>query len=150
MRGKLGSLGNNGGIDVAETIPLGIRQPHDVAEQFEAIGPLVAGIGVGKMPSDVPLPNGAKDGVGDCMEQHICIRWPKAFSRDVELRSVSSFHQAMYVVAVGDAHAFSRIRLVDLPSESSSCRGAADGLLEAVHKECLSKYEILRGGLDVR
>jgi hypothetical protein len=111
MRGQLRPLGNDGRIDIADDETFCAGQPHHVAEQLQAVGPLVCSIGIGEMLPDVTLANGPQNGVGNGVQQHVGIGMAEKarFMRDINPADDASAarHQPMDVIAVSDAHCVS-------------------------------------------
>ena len=102
------ALGDDGRVYIAESVPLGIGQRHDVGQELETVGPFVAWVGVGEMFPDVSFRNGPENGVGDGVQQNVGVGvTEKALVvRDVHPSQdqPASFHQAVHVITMSYTH----------------------------------------------
>ena len=106
IRGKLRPLGNDGRIDISDTVTSLIAKCGDPSGKHAAVGTDIRRIGIRKMPTDIALTESPKDGIHHRMEQAIGIRMSKeaALIRDPNSTKDQGalLYQAMNVVSMSD------------------------------------------------
>ena len=73
MRGHLGGLRHDGGIEVANIPARGAHTSRSLLKQGHGISAFELWLGIGKMTADVPQCRRPQQGVGDGMEQGVGI-----------------------------------------------------------------------------
>ncbi len=108
MRRHLRRLGDDGGIDIADRVPLGLYLRQHVAQQHAAVGALELRVGVREMLADIPQRRGTKQRVAQRVQQHVAVGMGEqpepVWNPHAAKRDVVAFTEAVHVVTVADTH----------------------------------------------
>jgi hypothetical protein len=108
VRRHLRRLGDDGGVDIADHIALGVDQTQHMAQQRTAVGTFEGRIGVGEVLADITQRAGAEQRIAQGMQQHVAIgvghqAEPVRDAHTAESDEIA-LAEAMNVVAVTDTH----------------------------------------------
>ena len=128
VRRHLGLLGDDGDVDVADTVSAVAQQRDDVAQEHARVGTGVGGVGVGEEVADVAEGGGAEQGVAEGVEGHVGIAMAQQATVMGNVYSAddapASGDEAVYVVSAAYSHVLGfGIKSAAAPGKGAPRRG---------------------------
>lgn len=95
MREESWSLGMDHTIDIHQAKSRRLHSLPSEPQHLAAVASAIGGIGIRKLLTNVAKRSGAKQGIGDCVEQNICVAMPNQVPVEGNLQPAESQRSAV-------------------------------------------------------